>query len=103
MQSTAVYRLYRGDDLLYVGITGRDVRQRLREHARREFASEIDYVTVYVYKSRTVAERVEATAIATENPIYNVHAGTMQGRQAPIYDGLDLWLHEVTYEEWAAA
>lgn len=102
MQSTAttVYRLYGDGHLLYVGITS-DIRRRFRQHAKRNFAPLIDYVTVYTYKTRETAERVEATAIAREHPLFNIDWGTRWARENPVTDGIELWREEMDYAEWA--
>lgn len=74
-----LYRLYnRADQLLYVGITN-DPQRRLREHSRtKPWWPQVDLRTVliYQYDCREDACDLEALAIETERPLYNVvHSG----------------------------
>lgn len=81
MRKTALYRLYdKYGDLLYVGITV-NPNTRLAEHAEEKvWWSEVDQSRTRIvwYRWRDRARREEETAIATENPRYNVvHASTV--------------------------
>lgn len=95
---TTVYRLFSGDELLYVGIAF-NLAERLRRHMRREFWRHVDYCLAYTYVDRFTAERAEATAIATERPVFNIDRGTRAARSAPIFDGPGLWRQEIDYWE----
>lgn len=99
---TTVYRLYADGELLYVGIAY-DVATRLRRHMHREFWRYVDYCLAYTYRDRFTAERAEATAIATEHPVFNIDPGTRAARSAPIYDGPELWRREIDYWEGPVA
>lgn len=82
-----VYRVYgRRGALLYVGVTG-DLHKRFRAHSdRTPWWPEVQRWTTDGPFPQAEALRVEATAIATERPKYNVThaaAGTSRPRYTP--------------------
>jgi len=113
MTTTDVYRLYAGDledglDLVYVGISS-DARGRFRQHRKRGFWEFVTYATVTTYATRDGAEAVEAHAIATESPWFNIHPGSWRARHANVADvewhefaGYAEYPIGLSDEEWAA-
>lgn len=77
-----VYRFYdRRGRLLYVGCTV-DPKRRFRDHrCQRPWWSDVAEVTGWWYPDQFTARDVEARAIATELPIYNVQVEEMVRRQ----------------------
>lgn len=72
--TVTVYRIYDAEDgLLYVGITGGNVK-RLHQHRRDkpwwESAARIELVH---FATREEAMRAEREAIQTERPVHNIH------------------------------
>lgn len=66
-----LYRLYKDEELLYVGISA-TFFQRLNTHRQqKEWFSEVNRITVEHYETRTEALRAEEQAIKTELPRYN--------------------------------
>lgn len=82
---TSLYRFFNASgELLYVGITSRDVT-RWESHAKtKEWWPAVAATTVEHYDSRSLAEAAEAEAIRTERPRHNVvHSGTPASRRPP--------------------
>ncbi|MDN5929502.1 MAG: DUF2637 domain-containing protein [Pseudonocardia sp.] len=78
-----VYRLYGDtDQLLYVGIA--DIpATRLGDHRRtKTWWSEVVRAEVEAYRTRAEALAVEALAIRTERPVYNIAKGGLTDRNA---------------------
>lgn len=73
-----VYRLFdAAERLLYVGFTVAP-RQRMRQHAGEQpWWPEVATARLDQYANRADALAVEATAIATENPVHNVYRGRL--------------------------
>lgn len=70
---TALYRLFCGEQLLYVGISC-DPDGRLLDHkAQKPWWPDVDRVKVTWCRDRMSALRDEAWAIALEVPLYNDH------------------------------
>lgn len=67
-----VYRQYdRAGNLLYVGMSRR-LRNRIKQHRRSPWWSEITKISYRRYQSEGQALDAEAEAIAVESPKYNV-------------------------------
>jgi len=70
---TALYRLFRSETFLYVGISC-DPDGRLLDHkAQKPWWPDVNRVKVTWYRDRMSALREEAWAIALEVPLYNDH------------------------------
>lgn len=68
---TVLYRHWKGDELLYVGISI-SVLNRIAGHKKSSWFREIDRITLERYPSKPEALEAEKEAIKSENPKYNV-------------------------------
>ena len=70
-EPTALYRLYASSDvLLYVGVT-KNLRTRLRGHARKAWWPQVARQEIAWHETRDVALRIEAEIIKSEKPLHN--------------------------------
>ena len=67
---TAVYRLYAGDVLLYVGVTN-SLKTRFARHAKNAWWQQVTRKTIAWYGERYEALDAEAIAIRDEHPVHN--------------------------------
>ena len=85
-----LYRLWNGDQLLYVGISKSYLR-RLTEHMETQpWAGLITKVTTEVYDTRELAAQAERLAVQTEKPLHNI---LLQKKETP---------QESAQRQWAA-
>ena len=85
-----LYRLWNGDQLLYVGISKSYLR-RLTEHMETQpWAGLITKVTTEVYDTRKLAAQAERLAVQTEKPLHNI---LLQKKETP---------QESAQRQWAA-
>lgn len=70
-QETTVYRFYAEDQLVYLGVTNH-VPGRLGAHAKRNWWTSCDRLTLAHYPTRAAALAVEREGIRTERPLYNI-------------------------------
>ena len=70
---TTVYRIYGANNtLLYVGITSRQILERIQEHHDQPWWIHAQRITLVHYPSRRAALEAEAFAIQVEKPLCNV-------------------------------
>ena len=99
-RTTHLYRLWNADgELLYIGIS-KSAMRRLTDHQKgKSWGDEVSQVTIENVATRAEAERLEADAIASERPKYNVthaHKATNEER-------LQMQWHDATQEQRADA
>ncbi len=71
-----LYRLHDSDgDLLYIGCSRVDVKERTSEHRRKSWGHHIAAVSTESYPTHAAALRAERIAIASEEPTYNIGPG----------------------------
>ena len=75
-----LYRLWNGDQLLYIGIS-KSYLKRLTEHMDTQpWAGSITKVTTEVYNTRKLAAQAERLAVQTEKPLHNI---LLQKKETP--------------------
>ena len=85
-----LYRLWNGDQLLYIGIS-KSYLKRLTEHMDTQpWAGSITKVTTEVYDTRKLAAQAERLAVQTEKPLHNIF---LQKKETP---------QESAQRQWAA-
>ena len=94
-RTTDFYKLWGGDELLYVGISY-NAFYRFRQHMGKGWWFRADYAQVYTYRTREAAEVSEARSIRYDRPLYNIDPGKWSARQADL-DPVSL---EVDYVEF---
>lgn len=72
MSQTALYRLYEGEQLQYVGVSLNPSRRIAEHKCRAGWAKCTDKTVIDWYLTRTAALQAEAKAIAYEAPRFNV-------------------------------
>jgi predicted GIY-YIG superfamily endonuclease len=92
--TTFLYRLFNdGDELLYVGISGR-VTARIESHLQsKPWRHQIAHMRAVGFPSRDAARKAEREAIRLENPKYNIQHKTPEAvllhKLQRFWDGLD--------------
>lgn len=72
LSETAVYRMYSGDELLYVGISGSPMYRFSQHSVSKKWAHRVTKVTIEWMETRELAAAEEAIAIHRELPSQNV-------------------------------